>query len=208
MTRHQFSVLFVAFSSMILVSHQAPPAFSQSSGPALPQSSAAGVPAVPAQQPSKTDLVDGSPIKLELIDKLDSHTAKTGDRIEFEVVNDVVVGGVVVLRRGSTATGVVTDAASSKTMGRAGRLSFTINDIQLRNGTKAPVRAFNHTSGENRTAEMIGMMVEMPIAAAQFFLLIHGTNTVFPRGTEINAFVNGDIHLSLASFDSPSPVAP
>jgi hypothetical protein len=115
------------------------------------------------------------------------------------VVNDVVIGGVTVLRRGAPATGVVTQAASSKTMGRAGRLSFTINDIKLRNEDTVPVRAFNRTSGENRTGEMIGLMLEMPIVSAPFFLLIHGTNTAFPRGTEITAFVNGDHRLNLAN---------
>jgi hypothetical protein len=110
-----------------------------------------------------------------------------------------------VLRRGAPATGVVTQAASSKTMGRAGRLSFTINDIKLRNEDTVPVRAFNRTNGENRTGEMIGLMLEMPIVSAPFFLLIHGTNTTFPRGTEITAFVNGDHRLNLASFDAPPP---
>ena len=146
-------------------------------------------------------------MKLRLLNKLDSHTAKNGDEIPFDVVNDVVVGGVTVLRRGSSVTGVVTQAEGSKTMGRAGRLSFTINDIQLRNGGKVPVRAFSRTSGENRTGEMICLMLNAPVsAAAPFFLLIHGTNTVFPRGTEINAFVNGDIPLDLASF-GPAPSA-
>src|ERR1019366_6773407 len=95
-------------------------------------------------------------------------------------------------------------------MGRAGKLSFTINDIQLRNGGKVPVRAFSRTSGENRTGEMVALMIDTAVsvspAAAPFFLLIHGTNTVFARGTEINAFVNGDIPLDLASF-GPAPSA-
>jgi hypothetical protein len=122
-------------------------------------------------------------------------------QILFEIENDVVIGGITVLHRGATATGLVTQAESSKTMGRAGRLNFTIDDIKLANGSKVPVRAFNRTKGENRTGEMIGDMLAVPMVAAPFFLLIHGTNTIFPRGTEITAFVNGDIHLDLSSFD-------
>lgn len=90
-------------------------------------------------------------------------------------------------------------------MGRAGKLSFTINDIELANGDQAPVRAFNRTSGESRTGEMVGMMIQAPIVAAPFFLLIRGTNTTFPRETEINAFVNGDLCLDLASFGAAPP---
>ena len=158
--------------------------------------------AASAQQPSAGILQDGTPIKLRLLNELDSRTAKDGDEIPFDVVNDVVIGGITVLLRGSPATGVVTQSARSKTMGRAGKLSFIINDIQLRNRSKVPVRAFNRSSGENRTGEMIAIMTEAaPLAAAPFFLLMHGTNTTFPRGTEITAFVNGDLRLDLPSFD-------
>lgn len=152
-------------------------------------------PSTPTPSASGGVLQDGMPIKLQLLNKLDSHTAKAGDKIEFEVVNDVVVNGVIVLRRGAPATGVITASTASKTMGRAGRLSFTIDEIKLSDGEKVPVRAYNRTSGENRTGEMISWMVNTPMVAAPFFLLMHGTNTVFPRGTQIAAFVNGDIHL-------------
>jgi hypothetical protein len=147
-------------------------------------------------------LKDGTPVKLRLLKKLDSRDAKNGDEIQFEVVNHLVVGGVVVLRRGSLATGVVSQAEASKTVGRAGRLSFTINDIKLRDGSKLPVRAFTQARGENLAGGMVVPMLVAPVVAAPFFLLMHGTNTVFSRGTEINAFANGDLRLELDSFAS------
>jgi hypothetical protein len=157
-------------------------------------------------QTEKTDnaansvtLPDGLPIKLRLVNPLDSKTAKNEDEIQFAVVNDVVVGGRLILRRGAVASGFVTQAAASKTMGRAGRLSFTINAIKVANGANVQVRAFNKTNGENRTGEMVALMVEGPLIAAPFFLLIHGTNTTFPRGTEITAFVNGNLPLQFAA---------
>lgn len=204
MARHLFSYALIPLLLVSLAAQQAP----QASTPASP-APAATTAAAPAQQSSAAILQDGTPMKLRLLSKLDSHTAKDGDEIPFDVVNDVVVGGVTVLRRGSHVTGVVTQAVSSKTMGRAGKLSFTINDIQLRNGSKVSVRAFNRTSGENRAGEMVALMLNMPMVSAPFFLLIHGTNTTFPRGTEINAFVNGDLRLDLASFGAapPAPAA-
>lgn len=159
-------------------------------------------PANPTQKEPESVLQDGMPIKLQLLNKLDSHVARAGDKIEFEVVNDVEVDGVIVLRRGARAAGVIAASQDSRTMGRAGRLSFTINDVMLSNGDKVPVRAYNHSSGENKTGEMIELMANTPIVVAPFFLLMHGTNTVFPRGTQITAFVNGDTHLKLGSFGS------
>jgi hypothetical protein len=163
--------------------------------PGLAAGQQSGKASSPTQPAAEGVLQDGMPIKLQLLNKLDSHTAKAGDKIEFEIVNDVVVSGVIVLRRGAPATGVITASQASKTMGRAGRLNFTIDDISLSNGQKVPVRAYNHTSGENRTGEMVYYMLNTPMVAAPFFLLMHGTNTVFPRGTQIAAFVNGDVHL-------------
>jgi hypothetical protein len=208
MTRHLLSYVTVALSSLALVAQQAPQVSTPTSQAPASQAPAAVTPAAPAQQPPANILQDGTPMKLRLLNKLDSHTAKNGDEIPFDVVNDVVVGGVTLLRRGSPVTGVVTQAEGSKTMGRAGKLSFTINDIKLRNGGKVPVRAFNRTSGENRTGEMIYYMLNAPMVAAPFFLLIHGTNTIFPRGTEINAFVNGDLSLDLASFGAAPSADP
>jgi len=200
MTRLRLSFLCIAFFSVALAAQQTP----QGSTPAAPdqaaQDSTALTPAAPVPPPPATVLADGTPVKLRLLNKLDSHVAKDGDEIQFDVVNDVVVGGVTVLRRFSPATGVVTDAQGARRMGREGKLFFTINDVTLRDGTRVPVRAFNRTKGENRTGEMIATMAQMPLAAAPFFLLMHGTNATFYRGTEVTAFIDGDIQLDMSSF--------
>jgi len=41
---------------------------------------------------------------------LSSADAKTGDNIDFEVLEEVKVGDVVVIPKGSTAIGTITDA--------------------------------------------------------------------------------------------------
>ena len=172
--------------------------------PSAPPPASTALAPAPAQEDQGPPILhDGVPIKLELMAKLDSHTAKTADPVQFQVVNDVIVGGIRVLRRGTLVTGIVTDASSSKNMGRAGRVSFTIGDIKLEDGAKVAVRAFNRSKGENRTGDMVALMVSAPMVAAPFFLLMHGDNTVFPKGTEVTAFVNGDVKLDPASFAPP-----
>lgn len=207
MTRLRVSSLLIALLSAALAAQQTPQ--DSTPTPLVPasQASAAVTPGAPAQQTPATILADGTPVKLRLLNKLDSHTAKNGDEIQFDVVNDIVVGGVIVLRRFSQATGVVTDAKAARTLGREGKLFFTVNDVTLRDGTKVPVRAFNRTSGEKRTGEMIGTMMQVPLAAAPFLLLMHGTNPTFYRGTEVIAFVDGDIQLDMNSFTAASATA-
>ena len=110
MTRHMLSYVTIALSSLALVGQQVPQVSMPASLAPESQSPAAVTPAAPAQQPPANILQDGTPMKLRLLNKLDSHTAKNGEEIPFDVVNDVVVGGVTVLRRGSAVTGVVTQA--------------------------------------------------------------------------------------------------
>ena len=208
MIRVRLSPVLIQLLSVALVAQQTPQGSTPTPAAPASQASAAATPAAPAQQAPSIILADGTPVKLRLLNKLDSHTAKNGDEIPFDVVNDVVVGGVTVLRRFSPASGMVTDAKAARTMGREGKLFFTVNDITLRNGTKVPVRAFNRTSGEKRTGEMIATMMQVPLAAAPFFLLMHGTNSTFYRGTEVTAFIDGDIQLDMNSFmEAPATAA-
>src|SRR5208337_1334523 len=98
MSRHLISYLTVALSALALVAQQT----SQVPTPTS-QAPAATTATAPEQKRPANILQDGTPVKLRLLNKLDSHTAKNGDEIPFDVVNDVVVGGVTVLRRGSPA---------------------------------------------------------------------------------------------------------
>jgi hypothetical protein len=90
-----------------------------------------------AQNPSKAFLLqDGTPVHLVLSENLSSADAVTGQTVEFEVVDDVVVDGLLVIPHGSTAWATVTDAEHKKRMGRAGKLDLNIDKVRLagRNG--------------------------------------------------------------------------
>ncbi len=64
-------------------------------------------------------LLDGTVVKLRIAENLSSAHAKTGQSVAFEVVEDVLVQGVVVLPKGAQALATVIDASSKKSMGRA-----------------------------------------------------------------------------------------
>jgi hypothetical protein len=152
-------------------------------------------------------LQDGIPVKLRLSRALTSEEAKAGQEIAFEVVDDIDVDGVTVLRRGTSARGVVTEAVGRKRLGQAGKLNFRIDYVPLVDNEKAPLRAVNNSHGDSRTDGMIGLMVSMPVAAAPFFLLIKGGEAAFSKGTELTAFIDGDMHLDLAKFGAAPQAA-
>jgi len=165
------------------------------------------------QQPSvsstanKFVLDDGTPIKLRLDRNLSSADAKTGDNIDFEVLEEVEVGEVVVIPKGSIALGTVTDAEHKKSMGRGGKLDIEIDYVKLADDEKAPLRAVREMKGGGHTGAMAGAMAATSLIAwpaAPVFLFIHGKDVTISKGTEITAYVNGAMPLDPSKF---APVA-
>ncbi len=149
-------------------------------------------------------LPDGTPVKLRTGRNLSSADAKTGETIDFEILEDVIVDEVLVIKRGSFALGTVTQAKPKGRMGKAGKLDLTIDSVILVSGEKVALRAVKETKGNGRTGAMTGAIVASSILffpAAPFFLFMKGKDISIPKGTEVTAYINGDITLDRSKFD-------
>ncbi len=168
------------------------------------------VTAVPGQAPPPGTLLDGTPVKLRLSQTTSSADAKVGQEVPFEVVEEVKVDGVVVIPKGSTAIGAVTEAEPKRRMGRGGKLNINISYVRLADEERAALRAVKDTQGGGHVGAMTGAIVATSIIffpAAPLFLFMHGKDVTIPQGTEITAYVDGDMHLNLANFNGPNPPA-
>jgi PEGA domain len=148
-------------------------------------------------------LQDGTPIKLRLGRNLSSADAHTGDTVDFEVLEEVRVNNIVVIPRGATALATITNAEAKRRMGRAGKLDVNIDSVRLADGEKVPLRGVRNTSGGGHTGAMTGAMVATSLVAwpaAPLFLLMHGKDVTIPEGTQITAYINGDIPIELSRF--------
>jgi hypothetical protein len=177
-----------------------PPAAGQQEAPQ-------GQPAAPATKFSPPlngfGLEDGTPVKLRLSRNLSSASDKKGDTVDFEVVEDVVVEGVVVIPRGGIAWATITEAQPKRRMGRGGKLDVNIDAARLRDGEKVPLRAVQENKGGGHVGAMTGAMVATGIVffpAAPLFLFMHGKDINIPKGTEITAYVMGNVPLAKAKF--------
>jgi hypothetical protein len=153
-------------------------------------------------------LDDGTPIKLRLDRNLSSADEKTGDNVDFEVLEEVKVNDTVVIPKGNMAIGTITAAEHKKRMARGGKLDLEIDYVKLADGEKAAIRAVKETKGGGHTGAMTGAIVATSLVvwpAAPFFLFMHGKDTTIPKGTEITAYVNGNMPLDPVKF---APVAP
>jgi hypothetical protein len=154
-------------------------------------------------------------VKLRLSQTISSADAKVGQEVPFEVVEDISVDQVVVLPKGATAIATVTATEHKKSMGRAGKLDMAISYARLKDQEKVALRATKETKGGGHVGAMTGAIVATSIIffpAAPLFLFIHGKDITIPQGTEITAFVEGDMHLDMANFEAPpavpAPAAP
>jgi hypothetical protein len=153
--------------------------------------------------------MDGTPLRLRLGRTISSATEKTGNEVDFEVLDEVKVNDIVVVPKGALVMGTVTDAEHKKTMGRAGRLDVNIDSVRLANGDKAALRATEGGKAGGHVGAMTGAIVATSIVffpAAPLFLFIHGKDMTIPKGTEVTAYVNGDFAVDPAKF-APAPTA-
>jgi hypothetical protein len=153
--------------------------------------------------PSPLLLHDATPIRLRLNRNLSSEDAKAGDSVDFEVLDDLKVDDVLLLARGGTAIATITQAEHKKRMARGGKLDVNIDYVRLVNGDKVTLRAVKEAKGGGHTGAMTGGMVATAIVffpAAPFFLFMHGKDVTIPKGTEITAYVDGEIKLDRARF--------
>jgi hypothetical protein len=209
MRKNPLAVILLAICPL-LVAQQPQPA---PAPPADQQATPAQAPAGPAAQSAPTPppppgtLLDGTSVKLRISQTISSEEAKTGQEVPFEVLEDINVSGVTVIKKGDSAFGTVTNAQPKRMMGRAGKLDISISYVRLADQEKVPLRATKESKGHGSGVGMgvgIGVTAVLFFPAAPLFLLMHGKDVTIPQGTEITAFVEGDMHLNLDKF-RPAP---
>jgi hypothetical protein len=180
----------------------------QSSQPVAPKAPAPVQSSAPATKaPLAFGLAEDTPIRIKLARTMSSKDARVDERVDFEVFDDVKVGDVVIIERGSIALATVTEAHPKRRMGRAGKLHINIDYVRLPNGEKVPLRAVKGGVGGNHIAAMTGAMVATGIVffpAAPLFLFMHGKDITIPKGTEVTAYVAADTPLDPAKFPKKS----
>jgi len=199
-----------ALASFIVVFCMLSTALAQSSSPPTPSGQSQPTNAR-ANGPSKGFVLeDGTAVTLRLGRSLSSADAQAGDRVDFEVAEEVSVNRIVVIPKDSPASGTVIEAHKKRRMGRAGKLDVTIDSVQLVDGEKATLRAVKESQGGSHTGIMAGGMVATSLIvwpAAPVFLLMHGKDVTIPKGTEVTAYISGDVKLDPAKFQ-PAPLVP
>ena len=165
-----------------------------------------------AQQPKPAvpdTLIDGTPVRLRLGRTISSAAEKVGNTVDFEVAEEVKINNVMVIPAGAIGLATVTAAEHKKHLGRAGKLELKLDSVRLADGEKAPLTA---TEG-GKAGGHVGIMTTAMVASglvffpvAPLFLFMHGKDMTIPKGTEITAYVNGDVPLTMSRFTAADPL--
>jgi hypothetical protein len=162
--------------------------------------------AVAAQQASlRTFKVpDGTPLRLSLMESLSSATNEVDDPVNFEVTEDVKVGDVVAIPKGSTARGHVVEVEPKRRLGRAGKLNFSVDYAKGPDGSNVRLRASSTRKGEEKSGTVIvGTLLLSPL-----FLIMRGKDVNIAKGTAFNAYVDGDREITLGGPATAPAAAP
>lgn len=150
-------------------------------------------------------LREDTPVRLRLNRTISSGTEKMGDKVDFEVMEDVKVNDVIVIKQGASAIGTVTKAKKKASFGRSGNLDVNIDYVTLASGDRANLRAVQGGAGGGRkgvvTAGIVASAVLLWPAAPAFFF-IKGKNITIPKGTESTAYIAADTRLERGKYAS------
>jgi hypothetical protein len=151
--------------------------------------------AVGAAELSELVLADNTPIKLKFKEEISSKKVKQSQVIALEVAEAVVVQGVTVIEKGANAKGCVAEVKRARMMGKKGKLSIALTEVQLVSGEVISIHG-----GDSKEGGTAAVRMALSSIVAPFFLLMAGKEAKYPAGTELTAFVDGDRPLNPSQF--------
>lgn len=134
---------------------------------------AASVPAV--AQTGRT-MPPNTMIVVTPVNSITSKKAETGEKYQFQVVNDVMENGVVVIPRGAAVVGTMTWKTGRAIGGKSGKFEITFNTVNV-GGHDYAVRGTHRQEGRgNSVGALLGSMV------------VSGRSAVMDPGQLVNVF--------------------
>jgi hypothetical protein len=179
--------------------------------------SALGVPSRSCSEDSKGKirLPNGKSVRLLLTQQVSSKTSRVGDKVKLQVLDDVKVGGLVVIARKAPASGTIAAVKPAGRAWRTGGIVVQLDSVTLVNQQQQPIEFSNAWRGGPTAADAIGawgLAVGETLGLASFLLplapLQHGKQATLQRSTVLQAFTHGEALLDRMSIEASQPRPP
>ena len=138
-------------------------------------------------------LKSGTVVMLELMSNVNANNVKSGEVVDFRVLNDVRSEGVVVIPAGSVARGQVVAASKNGMFGTPGELTIAIKSAVAVDGTHVPLTSSNlNSDGQDKLVVSVVLTV-----LCLFGFLIKGGSAEISQGAQLSASVLTNTEISI-----------
>lgn len=155
---------------------------------------------------------NGTKLSCRLEQTLSSATAEQGQQVQLSVTEAVRINGQVVIPQGAPVIGTIVLAQEKKSMGRAGKLDFSVDKVRAADGAYIPLRyTMQKKAGEGKgmsTGIMTAGAVVLFWPAAPFFLLRKGKDVNINKGIVVEVFTDQDHSIGgqmISGSPAPAP---
>ncbi|GAA0335230.1 hypothetical protein GCM10009087_51990 [Sphingomonas oligophenolica] len=183
-----------ASAALVLACAGQAAAAGQTTAPAVTTAAApvpVGAPVVGVARPEATPgavLPSNTELLLRLNSEVNSKKIKVGQRFDLTVANDVMLGTVIVIPRGTPAVGEVTYRTGKGAFGKSAKIEVDMRSIQL-GGQIIPITGHYREEGNGNTGAAVGAVV----AVGVFGAFVTGHSAILQQGREFKAFTTAVI---------------
>ena len=135
----------------------------------------------------------GTSVVCEFVSSIDPATVAPGQLVHLRVVNDVIVGGVTVIKAGAAAQGEVTIAEKQGAIGKPAKVGVIVRTIEAVDGTRIPVTGMSSREGESKQTEALVVTILCCILG----LIMKGGATEIAAGTSLTVQTLGPAEVSV-----------
>ena len=137
-------------------------------------------------------------MRVRLEEQLSSATAAAGDTFSISTDEEIRLPDGTVIPAGYRGKGEVTEAHKKEMLGKAGDLSVRVDYIRT-GDARVHLRAIKGGEGK----DTVTTSVVLSLLLTPLFLMQHGHEVVFPKGSQITAYVDDDTDLPLPIAQPP-----
>src|SRR3989440_8873229 len=183
----------------------------------LSQSESSASPATPTRE---LKIPAGTAVDINTAYTVNSLDVRPEELISFRVIVPIRVDGQTVIEKNSLVTGRVVQAKRGQHWGRAGKLSWIMQDVVAVDLTRVPLQAQrdstlagNEIKGTSHGAQVATEMIVLGglLWAAAPLVLMHGfkrgENAVLPEGKRFVVYVRRDMTVKIPSPPSDGEIA-
>jgi len=129
-------------------------------------------------------------IKIKTFDKVSSVSSKSGDRVRFEVAEDVYIDSKLAIPAGSTGIMEISQVEKSGNLGKEGKIDLNFSKVMAIDGTEVRVDLDQEAQMMNESqqlalgASILGAAVLGPVGLIAGYF-VKGKEEELPKGSEI-----------------------